>query len=72
MSKYLKELAREVESEEIPTRLVVSLDPASELSEGQNARLWLDLSKVHVFDPESGDNLTLGPRPDQPASERPH
>ena len=62
MSKYLKELAREVESEEIPTQLVVSLDPASDLSEGQNAQLWLDLSKVHVFDPESGDNLTLNPR----------
>ncbi|HEX6328696.1 MAG TPA: ATP-binding cassette domain-containing protein [Jiangellaceae bacterium] len=61
-AKYLKELAREVESEEIPTQLVVSLDPASELSEGQNARLWLDLSKVHVFDPESGHNLTLDPR----------
>jgi multiple sugar transport system ATP-binding protein len=38
--------------------LVVSLDPASKLSEGENARLWLDLSKVHVFDPESGNNLT--------------
>jgi multiple sugar transport system substrate-binding protein len=58
MSRYLKELAREVESEEIPTQLVVSLDPASKLSEGENARLWLDLSKVHVFDPESGNNLT--------------
>ncbi|HEX6235171.1 MAG TPA: ABC transporter ATP-binding protein [Jiangellaceae bacterium] len=58
MSRYLKELAREVESEEIPTQLVVSLDPASNLSEGENARLWLDLSKVHVFDPESGNNLT--------------
>ncbi len=60
-AKYLHELAQEVESEELPTQLVVSLDPASELSESHNARLWLDLSKVHVFDPESGSNLTLAP-----------
>jgi multiple sugar transport system ATP-binding protein len=55
----LNELAREMDSEEMRTQLVVSLDAASELSEGARATLWLDVSKVQLFDPASGENLTL-------------
>jgi multiple sugar transport system ATP-binding protein len=28
------------------------------MREGQEAEFWLDSRKVHVFDPQSGDNLT--------------
>jgi hypothetical protein len=38
--------------------VVARLDPASRVTEGENARLWVDARKLHVFDPESGRNLT--------------
>jgi multiple sugar transport system ATP-binding protein len=36
----------------------VALDAASRLEEGQEAQIWLDPSRIHLFDPQSGDNLT--------------
>ena len=38
--------------------VVARLDPASRVTEGENALLWVDARKLHVFDPESGRNLT--------------
>jgi multiple sugar transport system ATP-binding protein len=40
--------------------VVARLDPASRVTEGEAARLWVDARKLHVFDPASGRNLTLG------------
>jgi len=40
--------------------VVARLDPASRITEGENARLWADVRKVHVFDPATGRNVTLG------------
>jgi multiple sugar transport system ATP-binding protein len=40
--------------------VVARLDPATRISEGDNAELWLDARALHVFDPASGRNLTLG------------
>ncbi len=40
--------------------VVARLDPATQISEGQNATLWADVRALHVFDPKSGRNLTLG------------
>jgi multiple sugar transport system ATP-binding protein len=40
--------------------VVARLDPASRITEGQGARLWVDIRKLHVFDPTSHRNLTLG------------
>jgi multiple sugar transport system ATP-binding protein len=34
------------------------LDPATRIREGENAELWADTRTMHVFDPESGQNLT--------------
>jgi multiple sugar transport system ATP-binding protein len=56
----LEELATELDSEQIRTQLVVTLDAESRVSEGQDADLWLDPSRMHLFDPESGANLTHG------------
>jgi multiple sugar transport system ATP-binding protein len=56
----LDELANELDSEQIRTQLVVTLDAESRVSEGEEANLWLDPSRMHLFDPESGDNLTHG------------
>ncbi|HMO10744.1 MAG TPA: ABC transporter, partial [Actinotalea sp.] len=38
--------------------VVVALDSASRVRDGDVAELWFDPRSLHVFDPESGDNLT--------------
>jgi multiple sugar transport system ATP-binding protein len=56
----LQELAADLDMEQLRTQLVVNLDAESRVSEGQNAALWLDPSRMHLFDPASGENLTHG------------
>jgi multiple sugar transport system ATP-binding protein len=59
----LQELARDSGRADIGgagETVVARLDPASRVTEGENARLWVDARKLHVFDPSSGRNLTLG------------
>ena len=63
----LEELANELDSEQIRTQLVVILDAESRVKQGAEAELWLDPSRMHLFDPESGDNLTHGRGVDSPA-----
>jgi multiple sugar transport system ATP-binding protein len=36
------------------------LDPTTRIKEGESAELWADVSSMHVFDPDNGENLTLG------------
>ncbi len=59
IARRLTDLGRELDMEAVRTQLVVSLDTASRLAEGETTSLWLDLTKVHVFDPATGENLTL-------------
>ena len=40
--------------------VVARFDPATRISEGQNAEIWVDVRRLHVFDPSTGENLTLG------------
>src|SRR5215831_10890494 len=40
--------------------VVARLDPASRITEGPGAGLWVDVRKLHVFDPSTGRNLSLG------------
>jgi multiple sugar transport system ATP-binding protein len=54
----LDDLAQELDSEQIRTQLVVALDAESEIREGEEAHLWLDPSRLQLFDPRSGENLT--------------
>jgi multiple sugar transport system ATP-binding protein len=56
----LQELASDLDMEQLRTQLVVNLDAESRVSEGENATLWLDPSRMHLFDPASGANLTHG------------
>ena len=58
VANQLKELAQELDSDSLRTQLVVSLDPASRLTEGQAEELWFDATKIHYFDPASGENLS--------------
>jgi multiple sugar transport system ATP-binding protein len=57
----LAELESELDSEQMRTQMCVSLDPMSHVRGGDKASLWLDPSRIHLFDPQSGDNLTRVP-----------
>jgi multiple sugar transport system ATP-binding protein len=54
----LGELSRELDGEDLRTQAIVSIDASSRLREGREAEFWLDTRKIHVFDPETGENLT--------------
>ncbi len=52
----LAELQTELDSEQTRTQMIVAVDPMSRVKD--SATLWLDSSRIHLFDPESGENLT--------------
>ena len=54
----LNELARDLDADEMQPQLVVSLDASSRIRGGTEGRIWLDTRRMHVFDPETGENLT--------------
>ncbi|MGH3453050.1 MAG: ABC transporter ATP-binding protein [Nocardioidaceae bacterium] len=54
----LTELSRELESESSRTQLIVSLDAASRINEGEQTQLFMNTAGMHLFDPATGDNLT--------------
>ncbi len=59
----LAELARDsgrADSGAAAETVVARLDPATQITEGQNTELWVDVRAVHVFDPATGRNLTRG------------
>ncbi|MDQ4069998.1 MAG: sn-glycerol-3-phosphate ABC transporter ATP-binding protein UgpC [Actinomycetota bacterium] len=58
VKERLSSLARELDSESLRTQLVVSLDTSSRIKAGETAKLWFDASRMHLFDPASGENLT--------------
>jgi multiple sugar transport system ATP-binding protein len=41
-----------------PEALVTRLAPASKVTKGAPLTVWMDLARAHVFDPQSGQNLT--------------
>ena len=63
-SQELRELAEDAGGGEVPMageegRIVARLDPASEVSVGKEAELFVDATRLHLFDPENGINLTV-------------
>ncbi|HEX5534980.1 MAG TPA: sn-glycerol-3-phosphate ABC transporter ATP-binding protein UgpC [Actinomycetales bacterium] len=54
----LDELDRDLDGEGMRTQLIVSLDAMSRIRDGERAKLWFDPRRMHLFDPEDGDNLT--------------
>jgi multiple sugar transport system ATP-binding protein len=54
----LAELERELDSEQLRTQLIASLDPMSRVRPGERAQLWVNPARMHLFDPRTGDNLT--------------
>jgi multiple sugar transport system ATP-binding protein len=39
-------------------QVIARLDPASEIRRREKAELWVDTAHIHLFDPDSGANLT--------------
>src|SRR5215210_4789086 len=63
-SAELRELAQDAGGGEIPMeggegRIVARLDPASEVKQGQEVELWVDASRLQLFDPDDGRNLMV-------------
>ncbi len=60
-SDELRELAEDAGTSEVPSSgegtVVARLDAASPVRRGEEAELWVDTSKLHLFDPESGASL---------------
>jgi multiple sugar transport system ATP-binding protein len=59
----LSELARELDQEDLhsdsdESQLVARLNPASRIREGEEVELWVNTTRVHLFDPETGESLT--------------
>ncbi|MGI8696330.1 MAG: ABC transporter ATP-binding protein [Mycobacteriales bacterium] len=57
----LEELARDSGSVDTAAvdQLVTRLDPATHAREGESLKLWFDPNNVQIFDPHTGDNVTL-------------
>jgi multiple sugar transport system ATP-binding protein len=60
-SQELRELAEDAGAAEVPSseegQTTARLDPASRVREGDDAELWLDATKIHLFDLQSGQSL---------------
>ena len=56
--EQLEELDRDLDGEGMRTQLIVTLDALSSVRAGDSAELWFKPDSMHVFDPETGDNLT--------------
>jgi multiple sugar transport system ATP-binding protein len=60
-SQELEELARDSGMEEVPgggeDQVVARLDAGSAARRGEETELWVDATKLHYFDPDSGANL---------------
>ena len=58
----LRELAEEAGTDELGAEqadhVIARLDAASRIREGREVELWIDLSKLHFFDLESGEAVT--------------
>jgi multiple sugar transport system ATP-binding protein len=57
--RQLHQLEQELDGEGMRTQLVVSLDGASRITEGEDAEIWVDGRRIHLFDPATGENLTV-------------
>jgi multiple sugar transport system ATP-binding protein len=61
-SDQISELAADAGSSEVPgsegQQAVARLNADSAVARGERAKLWLDSSKLHLFDPQTGSSLT--------------
>ncbi|MBA2445134.1 MAG: sn-glycerol-3-phosphate ABC transporter ATP-binding protein UgpC [Nocardioidaceae bacterium] len=66
----LSQLERDLDGESLRTQLVVSLDSASFIKDGEELELYVNAKKMHLFDPSTGENLTTSNKGDSSGSSR--
>ena len=54
----LNEMHADLDSVQMRLQMSVSLDTLSRITDGETVTLWLDTSRIHLFDPKTGENLT--------------
>jgi multiple sugar transport system ATP-binding protein len=59
VQSQLAQLEKELDGEVVRTQLVVALEGSSRVKSGDHVRIWMDASKVHLFDPQTTENLTV-------------
>jgi multiple sugar transport system ATP-binding protein len=59
VQQQLAQLEKDLDGESLRTQLVISLDGTSRVAAGDDAEIWVDTSKMHLFDPATGENLTV-------------
>ncbi|PWN04762.1 ABC transporter [Nocardioides silvaticus] len=59
VAAQLQQLEKDLDGEAMRTQLVINLDGASRIREGDEAEIWVDARKIHLFDPSTGENLTV-------------
>jgi multiple sugar transport system ATP-binding protein len=62
-SQDLRELAEDAGAAEVPSsgeagHIVARLEPETRVKEGEEAELWVDAERLHLFDAQSGESLT--------------
>ncbi|GAB2588164.1 ABC transporter ATP-binding protein [Paractinoplanes abujensis] len=57
----LEDLAADAGGADLPPQdnLVTRLSAESRVRDGSDARIWMNLDKIHLFDPKDGRNITL-------------
>jgi multiple sugar transport system ATP-binding protein len=56
--KEVDALVQDLDMEAMRPQLIISLDPASTVRENEQDTFWVNTEKMHLFDPETGENLT--------------
>jgi multiple sugar transport system ATP-binding protein len=63
-SEHLQDLAEDAGGADLPQseegQIVARLDAGSGVKRGEPAELWVDTTRVHLFEPESGETLSKG------------
>jgi multiple sugar transport system ATP-binding protein len=59
VQEQLQQLERDLDGETLHTQLVISLDAASRIKEEDEAEIYVDARFIHLFDPATGENLTV-------------
>lgn len=58
VAETLQNLAADMDADDLRTQLVIAVSSSSRLRGGDAAELWIDTDRIHLFDPETGENLT--------------
>ncbi|MGH3359512.1 MAG: ABC transporter ATP-binding protein, partial [Nocardioidaceae bacterium] len=59
VARQLAELDAELDGESMRTQIVVALDTQSRIVDGESTRLFMDTRRMHLFVPETGENLSI-------------